>query len=140
MSTSNGNPSTLLALYAQGAETFDSSLSITAEQFVANVEPLAPGFGRLIVEMEFGAIYNRPGLDIKTRELIIVASCAALGATGLGAVKMHIPAALRHGATRAEIVESLVQVSMAAGLPTALGALQAASEVFAELDANASSN
>lgn len=140
MSTSNGNPSTLQALYAQGAETFDSSLSITAEQFVANVEPLAPGFGRLIVEMEFGAIYNRPGLDIKTRELIIIASCAALGATGLGAVKMHIPAALRHGATRAEIVESLVQVSMAAGLPTALGALQAASEVFAELDANASSN
>ncbi len=140
MSTSNGNPSTLQALYAQGEETFDSSLSITAEQFVANVEPLAPGFGRLIVEMEFGAIYNRPGLDIKTRELIIIASCAALGATGLGAVKMHIPAALRHGATRAEIVESLVQVSMAAGLPTALGALQAASEVFAELDAHASSN
>ncbi|CAM3879233.1 carboxymuconolactone decarboxylase family protein [Pseudomonas sp. SDO5522_S412] len=140
MSTSHGNPSTLQALYALGAETFDSSLSITAEQFVANVEPLAPGFGRLIVEMEFGAIYNRPGLDIKTRELIIIASCAALGATGLGAVKMHIPAALRHGATRAQIVESLVQVSMAAGLPTALGALQAASEVFAELDANASPN
>lgn len=69
MSTSHGNPSTLQALYALGAETFDSSLSITAEQFVANVEPLAPGFGRLIVEMEFGAIYNRPGLDIKTREL-----------------------------------------------------------------------
>lgn len=140
MSTCNGNPSTLQALYEQGSDTFDSSLSITAEQFVANVDPLAPGFGRLIVEMEFGAIYNRPGLDIKTRELVIIASCATLGATGLGAVKMHIPAALRHGATRAEIVESLVQVSMAAGLPTALGALQAASEVFAELDAKVSAN
>lgn len=140
MSTSNGNPSTLQALYELGSGTFDSSLSITAEQFVANVDPLAPGFGRLIVEMEFGAIYNRPGLDIKTRELVIIASCAALGATGLGAVKMHIPAALRHGGTRAEIVESLVQVSMAAGLPTALGALQAAGEVFAELDAKVSAN
>ena len=101
MSTCNGNPPTLQALYEQGSDTFDSSLSITAEQFVANVDPLAPGFGRLIVEMEFGAIYNRPGLDIKTRELVIIASCATLGATGLGAVKMHIPAALRHGATRA---------------------------------------
>ncbi|QEU01850.1 carboxymuconolactone decarboxylase family protein [Pseudomonas oryzihabitans] len=140
MSTPSGNPSTLQALFDQGAKTFDASLSLTAEQFVANVEPLAPGFGRLIVEMEFGAIYNRPGLDIKTRELVIIASCAALGAGGLGAVKMHIPAALRHGATREEIVESLVQVSMAVGLPIALGALQAASEVFAELDAQASSN
>ncbi|MGI4841438.1 MAG: carboxymuconolactone decarboxylase family protein [Janthinobacterium lividum] len=136
MSVSDSNSDSRQALYEKGAEVFNSSLSITADQFVESVDAMAPGLGRLIVEMEFGDIYNRPGLDIKTRELIIVASCAALGATGLGAVKMHIPAALRHGATRAEIVESLVQVAMAAGLPTALGALQAATEVFAELDAN----
>lgn len=135
MSVSDSNSESRQALYEKGAEVFNSSLSITADQFVKSVDAMAPGFGRLIVEMEFGDIYNRPGLDIKTRELIIIASCAALGATGLGAVKMHIPAALRHGATRAEIVESLVQVAMAAGLPTALGALQAATEVFAELDA-----
>lgn len=128
-------PDTRAQLFDQGRATFDSSLNITADQFVANVDTLAPGFGRLIVEMEFGDIYNRPGLDLKTRELVIIASCAALGATGFGAVKMHVPAALRHGATRAEIVESLVQVAMAAGLPTSLGALQAASEAFAELDA-----
>lgn len=136
MSVSDSNSESRQALYEKGAKVFDSSLSISADQFVKSVDAMAPGFGRLIVEMEFGDIYNRPGLDIKTRELIIVASCAALGATGIGAVKMHIPAALRHGATRAEIVESLVQVAMAAGLPTALGALQAATEVFAELDAN----
>lgn len=136
MSVSDSNSDSRQALYEKGVEVFNSSLSITADQFVESVDAMAPGLGRLIVEMEFGDIYNRPGLDIKTRELIIVASCAALGATGLGAVKMHIPAALRHGATRAEIVESLVQVAMAAGLPTALGALQAATEVFAELDAN----
>jgi len=136
MSVSDSNSESRQALYEKGAKVFDSSLSISADQFVKSVDAMAPGFGRLIVEMEFGDIYNRPGLDIKTRELIIVASCAALGATGIGAVKMHIPAALRHGATRAEIVESLVQVAMAAGLPTALGALQAATQVFAELDAN----
>ncbi|MDE1164453.1 MAG: carboxymuconolactone decarboxylase family protein [Pseudomonas sp.] len=123
------------ALFEQGCATFDSSLAISAQQFVTHVEALAPGFGRLIVEMEFGDIYSRPGLDLKTRELVIIASCAALGSTGFGAVKMHVPAALRHGATRAEIVESLVQVAMAAGLPTSLGALQAAKEAFDELDA-----
>ena len=135
MSSSDSNSITRQALYEKGAEVFDASLGTTAAEFVKAVDSMAPGFGRLIVEMEFGDIYNRPGLDIKTRELIIVASCATLGATGIGAVKMHIPAALRHGATRAEVVESLVQVAMAAGMPTALGALQAASEVFAELDA-----
>ncbi|WP_277963376.1 carboxymuconolactone decarboxylase family protein [Pseudomonas sp. RIT-To-2] len=122
------------ALFEQGSDTFDSSLSITTEQFVTSVEALAPGFGRLIIEMEFGDIYNRPGLDLKTRELVIIASCAALGITGFSALKMHVPAALRHGATRAEIIESLVQVAMAAGLPTSLGALQAAKEAFDELD------
>ncbi|AZE52172.1 hypothetical protein C4K04_6544 [Pseudomonas chlororaphis] len=140
MSISNSNTSTLDQLYKQGVNTFNKSLSISAQEFVANVDALAPEFGRLIVEMEFGAMYNRPGLNVNTRELVIIASCAALGATGLGALKMHIPAALRHGVTKAEIVESLVQVSMAAGLPAALGALQAANEVFAELDAKAAGN
>jgi len=121
-------------LFQEGSSVFESSLGLPADQFVKNVDAMAPGFGRLIVEMEFGDIYQRPGLDLKTREIVIISSCAALGTTGYGAVRMHIPAALRHGATRAEIVEALVQVSMAAGLPTALGALQVASEVFAEID------
>jgi 4-carboxymuconolactone decarboxylase len=125
-------------LLARGAKTFEAVFGSSAQAFIDAVEPSAPGFGKLIVEMEFGDIYNRLGLDPKTRELIVIASCAALGATGLGAVRMHIPAALRCGATRAEIVESLVQVAMAAGLPTSLAALQAAKETFDALDASPS--
>lgn len=128
------NEETRAALFEKGRTTFDEALNVSVDQFVANVDALAPGFGRLIVEMEFGDIYNRPGLDLRTRELIIIASCATLGTAGFGAVKMHVPAALRAGATRAEIVESLVQVALAVGLPTAMGALQAAHEAFAELD------
>lgn len=128
------NPTTRDRLFQEGSSVFESSLGMPAEHFVKNVDAMAPGFGRLIVEMEFGDIYQRPGLDLKTRELVIISSCAALGAAGYGAVRMHIPAALRHGASRVEIVEALVQVSMAAGLPTALGALQVASDTFAEID------
>lgn len=127
-------PSTREELYRAGATIFATSLGVSAEQFVEQVDALAPGFGRLIVEMEFGDIYQRPGLDSKTRELVIIASCAVLGTVGHGAVRMHVPAALRHGATRAEVVESIVQVAMAAGLPIALGALQVAAEVFAQID------
>lgn len=122
-------------LFKVGSETFQSALGVPTEDFLKSIDAMAPGFGRLIVEMEFGDIYHRPGLDLKTRELVIISSCATLGPVGYGAVRMHIPAALRHGVTRAEIIEALVQVSMAAGLPTAIGALQAASETFAALDA-----
>ncbi|RXH57055.1 carboxymuconolactone decarboxylase family protein [Granulicella sibirica] len=122
------------ALYEQGSKTFTSSLGTSSIDFEKSFEDIAPGFGRLILEAEFGNAYHRPGLDLKTRELIIVATCATLGATGYDAAKMHIGAALRAGATRAEIVEALVQITFAAGLPTSIGALQAAREAFAKLD------
>jgi 4-carboxymuconolactone decarboxylase len=125
------------ALHKLGAETFTSSLGISAAEFEKGFEDIAPGFGRLILEAEFGTAYHRPGLDLKTRELIIVATCATLGATGYGAAKMHIGAALRAGATRAEIVEALVQITFAAGLPTSIGALEAARDAFAALDKEA---
>ena len=121
------------ATFVAGAQTFESTFAKPAQSFIDTVDAMAPGFGHLIVEMEFGNIYNRSGLALKTRELIIIASCATLGETGFGAVRMHVGAALRAGATHAEIVETLVQVSMSAGLPTALGALQVVHEVFSEM-------
>ena len=49
---------------------------------------------------------------------------------------MRIPAALKAGATRMDILEVLIQVGLCAGLPASFGALEAAAEVFAELDAD----
>jgi 4-carboxymuconolactone decarboxylase len=120
-----------------GAKTFADVMGQPAEGFLAAVDGLAPGYGRLILETEFGIAYNRPGLDLKTRELVIIASCAALGVTGHGAVRTHIPAALNAGATREEIVEVLVQIGFAAGLPTSLAALEVAQQSFAAIDAAA---
>ncbi len=119
------------ARLALGKRTFEAALGTQADTFAAQVDALAPGYGRNILEWEFADGYNRPGLDLKTRELVIVASCAALGAVGHPAVRMHAVAALRAGATRQEVTEVLVQVGFAAGLPTALGALQAAREAMA---------
>lgn len=125
------------AIFAKGKETFKAAFGSDSADFIKSVDAMAPGFGRLIIETEFGDAYNRPGLDLKTRELVILASCATLGSIGLGAVSMHIPAALAAGATRQEIVEVLVQLSFSAGFPTALGALQCAQAAFAEIDKTA---
>lgn len=117
-----------------GRETFEHALGIPAGDFTKPLDEIAPGFADMILETEFGNAYQRPGLDLKTRELVIVATCAVIGTAGIPAVKMHIPAALRAGATRAEVIEVLVQIAFSAGLPTALTAIQAAREVFTELD------
>jgi len=119
---------------AAGAKRFEDVMGASASAFVGHFKDVAPDFGKYILEWEFGDLYGRPNLDLRTRELVIIASCATLGSVGLGAVKMHIGAALRAGASRAEIVEVLMQLGFSAGLPTAIGALDAAREAFAAID------
>lgn len=118
---------------ALGSQTFEKVMGIPAKAFVDGLAPSEPDFARLILEWEFGDGYNRNGLDLRTRELVIIGACAVLGATGVPAVRMHIGAALRAGATRREITEVLIQVGFAAGLPAALGAMTAAGEVFRDM-------
>ena len=58
-----------------------------------------------------------------------------LGMTALGnaapQLKVHIQGALNVGVTRAEVVETIMQMSVYAGFPAALNGLTAAKEVFA---------
>lgn len=104
--------------------------------FINSLNGIVPGFARRLIETEYGISYKPSGLDLKTRELVLMASCGAVGAAGIGALRTRIPAALEAGATRMEVLEVLVQIGFAAGLPTSVGALQTAAEVFAEIDAS----
>ena len=82
-----------------------------------------------LIEFPFGDIYSRPGLDLRTRELITVAALTALG-TAAPQLKSHLRNALHVGCTREEIVETLMQMAVYAGFPAALNGLFAAKEVF----------
>ena len=97
---------------------------------VDSLKDIAPDFGRLLIEYAFGDVYSRPGLDLRTRELLTVAALTALG-TAEAQLKVHLRAALQVGCTRAEIVEALIQMSVYAGFPATLNGLAAAKEVFA---------
>ncbi len=99
-----------------------------SQQLTDALSSIAPDFVRYVVEYPFGDIFNRPGLDLKTRELITVAALTALGAAPQ--LKFHLRAALNVGCTREEIVETLIQMSVYAGFPAALNGLYAAKEVF----------
>jgi 4-carboxymuconolactone decarboxylase len=103
--------------------------------FVNSLDAIVPGFARRLLETEFGSSPGRSGLDLKTRELVLIASCSALGPTGIAGVRKRIAAALEAGVSRMDILEVLIQVGLCAGLPASMGALQTAAEVFAEFDA-----
>jgi len=98
------------------------------------LDAIVPGFGRRLIETEFGTSYKRSGLDLKTRELVLVASCGALGLAGEAGLRIRVKEALKAGAARLEVLEVLVQVGLCAGLPASIAALQVAAEVFTEMD------
>jgi 4-carboxymuconolactone decarboxylase len=101
------------------------------DRVVAALQDIAPEFATYIVEFPFGDIYSRPGLDLKTREVVTVAALTAMG-TAPAQLKVHLHGALNVGCTRQEVIEIIMQMAVYAGFPAALNGLAAAKEVFAE--------
>jgi len=101
------------------------------EHIVAALQDIAPDFARYVVEFPFGDIYNRPGLDLRTREIATVAALTAMG-TAPAQLRVHIHGALNVGCTRTEITEVIMQMAVFAGFPAALNGLAAAKAVFSE--------
>lgn len=104
------------------------------ERVVAALADIAPDFVTYLVEFPFGDIYSRPGLDLKSREIAVVAALTALG-NAAPQLKVHVNGALNVGCTRQEVIEVVMQMAVYAGFPAALNGLFAAKEVFAERDA-----
>ena len=103
------------------------------KQLEDTLEDIAPDLVRFVVEFPYGDIYTRPGLDLKTRELVTISAITALGIAPIQ-LKSHIKGALNVGCTREEVIEVLIQMAVYAGFPAALNGVYAAKEVFEELD------
>ena len=115
--------------YLRGWEKLREIDGHGGEQVVDSLRDIAPDFARLLIEFPFGDIYSRPGLDLKTRELAVVAALTALG-NAAPQLKVHIQGARNVGCTQDEIVEVIMQMAVYAGFPAALNGLFAAKEVF----------
>lgn len=116
--------------YQRGLEKLREIDGAAGERVVASLEDIAPDFARYLIEFPFGDIYSRPGLDLKSREIAVVAALTAMG-NAAPQLKVHIHAALNVGVTRTEVVETIMQMAVYAGFPAALNGLAAAREVFA---------
>ncbi|MEB2293702.1 carboxymuconolactone decarboxylase family protein [Priestia megaterium] len=88
-----------------------------------------PDLGTLAVEFNYGQIFSRPGLDLKSRLLAAVAGLTALGNTEQ--LEFYLNGALNVGWTQEEILEAILQMVIYAGFPVALNTiLTVANEVF----------
>src|ERR1700722_7298889 len=120
--------------YERGMALLKQTQGENADKVLKSLENIAPDLGRFAAEFAFGDVMSRPGLDIKTREMLSVAALTALGTAG-PQLRAHIGAALRVGCTQEEIVEIILQMVVYAGFPAALNGMQAAREVFADRSA-----
>lgn len=122
--------------YQQGLARLREIDGDAGEHVVASLADIAPDFARYLIEFPFGDIYSRPDLDLRSREIAVVAALTAMG-NAAPQLRVHIGAALNVGISREEIVEVIMQMAVYAGFPAALNGLAAAREVFASRQAAA---
>jgi 4-carboxymuconolactone decarboxylase len=96
----------------------------------AYADPVMKKFIDVATETVFGALWTRPGLDLKTRTLVCVVSDAATARTPELAI--HLRMALRQGWTEDELVEVLLHLGGYVGVPLVREALLVAKDTFAE--------
>src|SRR6476620_3351706 len=101
----------------------------TGHQLIEAMKNISPDFVTMTIEWAMAGIMARPGLDLLTREYLLIASCATLGHP-VPQLRAHIDAALKLGATRQQIVEVLLQLMFYAGGAAVANALVVAGEVF----------
>jgi 4-carboxymuconolactone decarboxylase len=89
-------------------------------------------FFELVTRYAWGEIWTRPGLDVATRRLLVLAFTIALGREK--EFKLHLRAALEHGVSRETVKEVLLQSAIYCGVPAAHTAFHHAAELFAEID------
>ncbi|MFZ5503862.1 MAG: carboxymuconolactone decarboxylase family protein [Pseudomonadota bacterium] len=81
-----------------------------------------------INEHAWGAVWNRDGLDRRTRSLVTLAALTALKSPH--ELKGHVRGALNNGCTVEEIRETLLHCAVYAGVPAAGEAFRAAQEML----------
>lgn len=93
-------------------------------------DPVVRKFAEVMTRTVWGVIWDRPGLDIKTKCLICVVSDATAGRTE--ELKLHLRMALREGWTQDELVDAIIHLAGYIGAPLTRGAILTARDVFAE--------
>ncbi|MBV9860495.1 MAG: carboxymuconolactone decarboxylase family protein [Alphaproteobacteria bacterium] len=93
-------------------------------------DPVMKKFIDVATETVFGALWTRPGIDVKLRALICVISDTCMGREP--ELELHLRMALRQGWTEDELIEVLLHLSGYIGVPIIRESMLVASKVFRE--------
>jgi 4-carboxymuconolactone decarboxylase len=101
------------------------------DRSVAGQSALNAEFQDLIVRYAWGEIWTRPGLDHRTRRLLVLTATASMGRWE--EFRLHVRAGLEGGLALADIKETLLQLAVYAGVPAANTAFHIVQEVMDQL-------
>jgi 4-carboxymuconolactone decarboxylase len=103
------------------------------ERALAGADAFTQPLQELVTEYCWGAVWGREGLARRDRSLINLAMISTLNRPQ--ELKVHVKGAIRNGVKREEVMETLLQVAIYAGVPAAVDSFRIAREALAELDA-----
>lgn len=102
----------------------------SAQALIADMAGLCPDFVDMTIEWALGGVESRPGLDLITRELVMIASCVTLG-HAVTQLRAHVHAALTIGASREQVIEAILQLIFYAGGASVRNALVSCRDLLA---------
>jgi len=100
------------------------------DRALAQADEFSGDFQDFITRYAWGEIWDRPGLDRRSRSCVTLTALVAGG--HLDELAFHTRAALRNGLTPAEIKEVLMQAAVYCGVPAANSAFKVAQQVIRE--------
>jgi 4-carboxymuconolactone decarboxylase len=120
-------------------EAFDKGLKTRREvlgaQYVDSAIRDADDFNmpmqELVTEYCWNNIWNRPGLDRRTRSMLNLAMITALNRPH--ELKLHVKGAINNGLAKSDIQEVFLQAAIYCGVPAAIDSFRTAREVFKEM-------
>jgi 4-carboxymuconolactone decarboxylase len=119
-------------LFDQGLKTRREVLGAEyVDAAIRNADDFNLPMQELVTQYCWGDVWNRPGLDRRSRSLLNLAMITALNRPH--ELKLHVRGALNNGLTKDEIREVFLQAAIYCGVPAAIDSFRVAREVFKEM-------
>lgn len=128
-----------MAFEKERSEKFERGLKTRREvlgadyvdRSIAQADEFNWAMQQLTTEWCWDEIWNRPGLDRRSRSILNLGMIAALNRPH--ELKLHIRGAINNGLTKDELKEIFLQIGVYCGVPAALDSFRIAKEVFREM-------
>ncbi|NJC23791.1 4-carboxymuconolactone decarboxylase [Arthrobacter pigmenti] len=124
--------------YEEGLATRKEVLGAAhVDRSLSQVSEFSRPIQELVTEYCWGAVWNREGLDRRSRSMINLAMLTALNRSHELAV--HVKGAVTNGVTEQEIQEVLMQTAIYVGVPAALESFRVAEKVLSGMKVDTTS-